>query len=208
MITFNLYAAGTRSPETLLANFPDFPSARAAWDQSQGGDSPAWAIVPVGEAGELESLGSLCSINPGYSSGMYVISCGGGVSCLGFDYADKKTRQVAAWLEAQGVPIKAATGEPGTPEAYAAYLATMAAGAAHNAATGARCPAELIPELIGLEGKRVEVTDCYGETRRFIVGKSTGWLPIHLEIESRRASGGGSVTGAPFKRLQIVEGGR
>ena len=28
---------------------------------------------------------------------------------------------------------------------------------------------------MGLEGRRVEVVDAYGETRRFNVGRSTGW---------------------------------
>ena len=67
-----------------------------------------------------------------------------------------------------------------------------------------RCPVELTPELTGLEGKRVEVVDRYGERRRFIVGKSTGWLPIHLEIARRNSSGGPAVTGAPFQSVRIV----
>jgi hypothetical protein len=49
----------------------------------------------------------------------------------------------------------------------------------------------LTPQLSGLEGHRVEATTHYGETRRFIVGKSTGWRPIHLEIKTARSSGGG-----------------
>jgi hypothetical protein len=28
------------------------------------------------------------------------------------------------------------------------------------------------------------------ERSRFIVGKSTGWAPIHLEIKTRRSTGG------------------
>lgn len=48
----------------------------------------------------------------------------------------------------------------------------------------------LTPQLVGLEGWRVEVTTDYGETRRFIVGRSTGWKPIHLEIARRDSSGG------------------
>ena len=50
---------------------------------------------------------------------------------------------------------------------------------------------ELSPQLIGLEGWRVEVVTTYGEKRRFIVGKSTGWRPIHLEVHNRRSTGGG-----------------
>jgi len=67
-----------------------------------------------------------------------------------------------------------------------------------------RCNVELTPELVGREGKRVEVIDCYGEKRRFIVGKSTGWMPIHLEIKSKASTGGGGVTGTPFKSVKIV----
>lgn len=48
----------------------------------------------------------------------------------------------------------------------------------------------LTPQLIGLEGWRVEVETTYGETRRFIVGLSTGWKPIHLEVATRRSMGG------------------
>ena len=50
----------------------------------------------------------------------------------------------------------------------------------------------LTTQLVGLEGWRVEVETTYGETRRFIVGKSTGWRPCHLEIHNRASSGGGS----------------
>ena len=49
----------------------------------------------------------------------------------------------------------------------------------------------LSPQLTGWEGWRVEVVDKEGEApRRFIVGRSTGWRPCHLEIASRRSSGG------------------
>ena len=55
-----------------------------------------------------------------------------------------------------------------------------------------RDPSGLTPQLVGLEGWRVEVATTYGETRRFIVGRSTGWRPCHLEIARRDSSGGGS----------------
>lgn len=50
---------------------------------------------------------------------------------------------------------------------------------------------DLSPQLLGLEGWRVEVETTYGERRRFIVGRSTGWRPIHLEVSRRSARGGG-----------------
>jgi hypothetical protein len=56
--------------------------------------------------------------------------------------------------------------------------------------TGERSCAELSPQLIGLEGHRVEVTPMQGDNRRFIVGKSTGPIPCHLEIKRRDSSGG------------------
>lgn len=48
----------------------------------------------------------------------------------------------------------------------------------------------LSPQLVGLEGWRVEVVTTYDKTRRFIVGRSTGWKPCHLEISRRNAYGG------------------
>ncbi len=69
----------------------------------------------------------------------------------------------------------------------------------------------LTPQLVGLEGWRVEVETTYGETRRFIVGKSTGWRPCHLEIPNRASSGGGSAerTYQSVRKLYNArEGGR
>lgn len=48
----------------------------------------------------------------------------------------------------------------------------------------------LSPQLKDLRGWRVEVVDKYGETRRFIVGQSTGWKPCSLEVKTRRSFGG------------------
>jgi hypothetical protein len=62
---------------------------------------------------------------------------------------------------------------------------------------------DLSPQLIDLEGWRVEVVDreiSGGQTRRFIVGKSTGWRPCHLEISRRSAHGGYPA----FKEYQSV----
>lgn len=61
----------------------------------------------------------------------------------------------------------------------------------------------LSPQLIGLEGWRVEVITTYGEKRRFIVGISTGWRPCHLEVSRRGAHGGGASekTYASVKKL-------
>jgi len=49
---------------------------------------------------------------------------------------------------------------------------------------------DLSSQLVGLEGWCVEVVTDYDEKRRFIVGKSTGWRPCHLEISRRNSYGG------------------
>ena len=53
-----------------------------------------------------------------------------------------------------------------------------------------RSDAGLTKQLIGLEGWRVEVVDKYGEKRRFIVSRSTGWVPCHIEIKTKASTGG------------------
>jgi len=49
---------------------------------------------------------------------------------------------------------------------------------------------DLSPQLMGLDGWRVQVAE-NGITRRFIVGRSTGWRPCHLELKTKRSHGGG-----------------
>lgn len=62
----------------------------------------------------------------------------------------------------------------------------------------------LNPQLLGLEGWRVEVTNADGERHRFIVGMSTGWRPCHLDI-SRRNSHGGGMVAASFKYASVTK---
>ena len=132
-------------------------------------------------------MSDLHSIN--HAQGVYVMRCGSGFSCLGFDVAERKRAAVLQWIGAPVAPV-----EKGTPEAFAAYLNAMQRGAEHNRATGKRCPADLSPALIGLEGRRVEVAYPDGQggmfRTRFIVGKSMGWMPCHLEIKRRDSTGG------------------
>jgi hypothetical protein len=133
-------------------------------------------------------MNNLHSINK--ETRLYVIKSGPGFSCLGFDYAESQTRVVANWL---GRPDLLPPARKGTKRAYASYLAAMREGANYSRSTGSRCNADLIPELIPFERKRVEVTLPNGEKSRFIVGKSGGWLPCHLEIKRRDSSGGCAV---------------
>lgn len=123
---------------------------------------------------------------------LYVMKCGGGYSCYGFDVAERKRVGVLAWITGAAVPAMAT----GTAEHFAAFNEAMERGAEHARETGKRCLIELSAELVGREGKRVEVIAPGEKPHRFWVGRSTGWLPVHIEI-SRRDSGGGPAAYIP-----------
>lgn len=117
---------------------------------------------------------------------LFCIPAGSGYTCLGFDVCIDRTKRLTDWL---GLPEPTAT--RGTLESYAEYQHAHDAARQHCADHDLRCPVDLSPQLIGLEGKRVEVVDAWNpKPRRFNVGKSTGWLPCHLEIHNSRSTGG------------------
>jgi len=121
---------------------------------------------------------------------LYVLTEGTGYTCLGFDVAERRRHALAQWTgmaSQESVSI-------GTQAHYDAYRQAMAAAYAHHQQTGERCPVELEPRLIGLEGWRIEVTRRDGTTQRYIVGKSTGWLPCHLAIKQRNSIMGDPVS--------------
>jgi hypothetical protein len=130
---------------------------------------------------------------------LFVIPAGSGYSCLGFEVCTDWTRRIATELDRPDLMPDPA--KVGTLAALAEYEAATEAARV----SGRRLNCFLVPQLIGLEGKRVEVVDKDGETpRRFQVGKSTGWLPCHLEIARRNSSGGRQVYGDPFKSVRVV----
>lgn len=135
---------------------------------------------------------------------LYAIPADGGYSCLGFDVAERRRVQVLSWVRGHGA-ASIAPMKIGTLAAYWAYQDAMMEGFAYADNTGHRCGAELTPQLVGLEGKRVEVVDAYGEKRRFKVSKSGGWMPCHLELANSRSIGGRAVGGAPFKSIRVIE---
>lgn len=126
-----------------------------------------------------------------------------GYSCLGFDVCERRIAGVAGWLK-----TAPPAGERGTLARYEQYMDLMRRGQERHHATGERCPIELTPQLIGLEGKRVEVYYESGERVIFYVGRSTGWLPCHLEIESKRDKGGGGVMPGAIRSVRLIDGGR
>ena len=157
----------------------------------------------------------LKSINA--SERLYLIEAGAGFTCYGFDVLDDKARSVATWIAYESSALSAAARLPymqaarawragpaiGSPEHFAACAAVLAAGARFNAETGKRCDADLVPALIGLEGKRIEA-DYFGERVRFNVGRSTGWLPAHLRIHNRRSIGGEVLIADAVKNVRVI----
>ena len=137
---------------------------------------------------------------------VYVIPAGGGYSCLGYDVCLKRARKYAAWLRALGIrayaPSKA---KRGTIEAYQRYEQLVKRIKQLNHTRNIRCGEGLEPRLIGLEGCRIEVTTPEGDTRRFNVGMSTGWIPCHLEVANRASSGGGSAYIGPKDTIRKIE---
>jgi hypothetical protein len=62
----------------------------------------------------------------------------------------------------------------------------------------------LITDLIGCEGWRIEAIYPDGSSKRFYVGRSTGWMPCHLEVKLNRSFGGEPVywpEGTIFRKL-------
>ena len=142
----------------------------------------------------------LSSIN--YEQKLYVLKCGDGFTCLGFEYAAKQAEKVNNWLPL-GVQIPATLkGELGSNEAYEYYEQVMRTGGAYAAKSGKRCEADLIPQFKGLEGMRVEVTEAGGEKRKYRIGKSTGWMPCHLEMQKGQDGG---IPVMPFISFRVLK---
>lgn len=116
---------------------------------------------------------------------LYVLPCGKGFTCLGFDVCERRRIAYMEWL---GLPIQPV--EVGTAHAYAEYKRALELVRIRCNSPGVRCTVELIPELVKYERRRVEVTYPDGKKTRFIVGVSTGFIPIHLEIKTKRSIGG------------------
>lgn len=172
----------------------------------------AWGALPAKHPERIAVAELISELQPksvtlNMEQRLYVIPSGDGYSCLGFDVAYLRAQDVLNWLQAEvaPMPIKMALHDHhiGTMHGYNEYKAVMAEAGVYAGRNKKRCPTQLTPELVGLEGKRVEVVDCYGGTRQFRVGKSTGWLPIHLEVEG---DGGPAAMGTPYKSVRVVEG--
>lgn len=133
---------------------------------------------------------------------LYVMPSGDGFSCYGFDVLDRKARAVAAWSKV--IPPVDVLGPIGTPGHFEQCAQIMDHGERYARKTGTRCDADLVPALIGLEGRRVECT-YFGERVRFKVGKSTGWMPAHLMLKNARSTGGAALLADEVKDVRVID---
>lgn len=132
---------------------------------------------------------------------LYVIGFSAGFTCFGFDVCHERSIAMAKWLGVE---------EPspsiwGTLDGYNRNRELVELCRVRFENTGEKCPSELTPQLIGLEGKRVEVVDKWDEKRKFTVGRSTGWIPIHIELKTKMSTGGVGVSGAPFQSVRVLK---
>jgi hypothetical protein len=146
--------------------------------------------------------------DPNYLEGCYIIEHEGGYSCLGFDNCLDRIERYALDLYQDVKPVDLLMArmrdKRGAMEVYETMRTLERALVERTEETGERSCAELSPQLIGLEGCRVEVVTTRDERKRFIVGKSTGPIPCHLEIARRDSSGGGAAE-REYKSVKVLE---
>lgn len=141
---------------------------------------------------------------------LFVIDHGDYVTSYGFDNAIDEIERISIELVGRNVLDADKLDDPHMPERgtmeswdHLQNVRNLLRDACSR--QGERAVAGLTPDLTGLEGWRVEVVDREGdEPRRFIVGKSTGWMPCHLEI-SRRDSSGGDAARREYHSVRPIE---
>lgn len=134
---------------------------------------------------------------------LFVIPSGGGCTGLGFDVCEQRAVALLRELVALGICDAPQPALYGTLERLAQYDSLVELARRHNEKTGWRSKSELCPQLIGLEGKRVEVVYPWGK-ERFIVGKSGGFIPCHLAIKRRDSIGGCAVLSDSIQSVKVI----
>ena len=128
-----------------------------------------------------------------------------GYSCLGLEICVQKLHRLTKELAGLGEYGKTATvisaeqmqqeQQRNPLDTYYSLLETQNRAFVRHKRTGWRSKTGLSKQLTGLEGRVVEVVPeggDYDQRRTFIVGKTGGWIPCHLEIEDSSEDGGGS----------------
>jgi hypothetical protein len=139
---------------------------------------------------------------------LFTIKCGSGSSCLGLEVCRASAARLAAEL-GECLPEDYRSKRFDSAMAlYKDYSRLVEKARVRNQKTGWRSSSELTPDLIGLEGKRVEVVHQWdsGKTEkvRFQVGKSTGWIPCHIALHNRASSGGPSVCLGKILSIRVI----
>lgn len=140
------------------------------------------AMIAIGERGEIKPV----TFNK--EQNIFVIPEGDGYSCLGLDICRERSRKLA-------LELKLSTPDEMTLEPmplYERYVELLKVAMDKHKRTGWRSSSELIPELVGHEGKKVTVKHQRKsgeiEEATFTVGKSIGFVPIHLMIKSGKGN--------------------
>lgn len=120
--------------------------------------------------------GVTCTTYPGFPDGvLHVTDATGETTIHAVERIRYISNKVSEWLELPHVDA-----DLSPLHLFAAYKWLMREGSKKYEQTGEVCQASLVPALIGLEGKRVEVLDDFGDNFRYNVGRTNGWLPVHM----------------------------
>src|SRR5260221_108576 len=119
-----------------------------------------------------------------------------------YDSVSEFIEQFSTWLTERGYEVPPVP-EVGTVEHYLTQeeLGTMIYK--HWEDTGEQFREWLIPELIGYEGKTLEVVTCWGETQRFTLGLTGVWAAHHVTVIPGN-EGFHPVIGHPFQSIKVV----
>lgn len=129
----------------------------------------------------------------------YTIKVGNSYSCYGFDVVKRRAVGLSKEL---GIPLQAKY--KGTMKMYREYVKLVNEARKRHESTGFRSQIELFKPFIGHEGRRVEVEWTWDEKERFYIGRSTGCIPCHLIIKTRRSPGGSPVLNNCIKNWRFV----
>lgn len=148
---------------------------------------------------------------------LYVLPCGGGYSCLGFDVANGNALEIARMLGKPELKPKAA---PGTEAHYAEYLAAVSALAdswTDQTFFSYETPDEVRRTLESARHNRTRVRLFYGNTKTGAawaeendivgtVGRSMGPMKIPLLIANAHSHGGGGILTGSIVAIMTAPG--
>ena len=129
---------------------------------------------------------------------LYGIHFDSGYSCYGFDVVAGRVARME--LELCLEPNKF---EVGSMAMYRYHKKLEATCHKRFKDHGVTSCIDLNVQMLPYLGKFVEVTQ-YGETRRFKVGKSAGWIPCLLEIEAGENGGGAITYGSKYDSIKVI----